>query len=262
MAFVMPPDSPPLWSYLNGDFLPEAQISISVQDRSFQYADGIFDTLRVEHGRAIDSEKHLERLQRHGALICLHFNWDQIKYALQTLIEKNKNNFPNQSVLKIHVSRLGQRRGLGFSVDGPLTLLIRQSPFPKFDADKVINCVISNKVKRYSGSILSRIKSLSYVENILALHEAKSMGADEALILNEKNHLTCASSSNIFIKTDEGHWLTPLLTDGVLDGIEREKFIHRLGAEETSIDLDQLRTAQDIGLTNSVYGWRRAKLGF
>jgi branched-subunit amino acid aminotransferase/4-amino-4-deoxychorismate lyase len=119
--------------------------------------------------------------------------------------------------------------------------------------------IIANDVRRNEGSPLSRIKSLNYADNVLAMREAMQHKADDAIMLNNKGMVCCAATANIFIVLD-GQWMTPPLTDGVLDGIMRAEMIRERAAQEISISVDDLKRAEEIYLTSSLIGMRLGKL--
>jgi branched-chain amino acid aminotransferase len=121
-----------------------------------------------------------------------------------------------------------------------------------------LSAIISKTIRRNEYSPLSRIKSLNYLDNILAKEEARTLSADDAIILNTKGFVTCATSSNIFIR-EVNNWITPPLEDGVLDGVERLKLIQNRAREE-SITIERLKNADEIIFTNSIWKQQRAVL--
>jgi len=118
--------------------------------------------------------------------------------------------------------------------------------------------IIAETVRRNSFSPLSRIKSLNYGDNLIALMEAKDKGADDAILLNAEGHVCCASTSNIFIV--EGHdFITPPLYDGVLNGITRQFILQKYRVREESIHAERLLKSDAAFLTNSLSGIRAIK---
>ncbi len=111
---------------------------------------------------------------------------------------------------------------------------------------------------RPSKNLTSRIKSLSYMDNILARKEAVQAGADEALLLNEKGHVSCAAAANIFV-FENNRWVTPLISDGALDGIVRGEILNMsklygVPIIEESLTLAQVQEADHLFICNSLTG--------
>ena len=120
--------------------------------------------------------------------------------------------------------------------------------------------LIVSTIRRNEGSPVSRLKSLAYLDNVLARREARAAGADEALMLNNRGEIACAAAANVF--WFEGETLvTPALECGVLDGIMRAAVIERARAmgwavRETRAPLAALDDARGSFLTNSLIGVR------
>jgi branched-subunit amino acid aminotransferase/4-amino-4-deoxychorismate lyase len=136
-----------------------------------------------------------------------------------------------------------------------LILAGHYQPYPKRIYQKGFRAIVSS-IRRNSQSPLSSLKTANYLESILARQQARVVGSDEAIHLNEKGFLAEASMSNIFIVTD-GILRTPGLENGILPGITRETVLElapRLGINtfEHDIQLDEVLQAQEAFLTNSL----------
>jgi branched-chain amino acid aminotransferase/4-amino-4-deoxychorismate lyase len=115
-------------------------------------------------------------------------------------------------------------------------------------------------VRRNEGSPTSRVKSLAYLDNVLARAEAKAMGADEALMLNNRGDVACAAAANLFWVHDEALF-TPALECGVLAGVARMKVIEAaqslgIPVHQTAVGVETVREAAGLFLTNSLLGLR------
>jgi branched-chain amino acid aminotransferase/4-amino-4-deoxychorismate lyase len=115
---------------------------------------------------------------------------------------------------------------------------------------------VVSTVRRNALSPSARLKSLGYLENVLARREAEAAGADEALMLDAAGHAACASAANLFWIAD-GRLHTPALSCGVLDGVMRAQVIAAAPVAEVSADLDALLQAEAAFLTSSLIGIRR-----
>ncbi len=114
---------------------------------------------------------------------------------------------------------------------------------------------MTSTIRRNEGSPASRLKTVSYVDNVLARREALAGGADEAVMLNNRGEVACAAAANIFWVKD-GRLFTPALACGVLDGIARAKLVEALPVIEVAGTLQTLQSADAVFLTNSLVGVR------
>lgn len=238
--------------FLNGTFIEEDKAALTVTDRGFTLGDGVFDTMLAINGTLIDADAHFTRLLDHAAVLKIPvvMSIDDFKETANQLIIPSANQ---PTALRTAISRGSSERGLA-PPDAPQpTILMRASPAP--GPAEPPHLIIAQSVRRNEHSPLSRIKSSNYGDNILALMEAKERGADDAIILNAAGNASCATASNIFVQID-GTLYTPPLTDGVMNGITRQKLLRR--AREKSLNTDDLMKAEAIYLTSSIMGVRAA----
>lgn len=242
--------------FLNGDFIEESATKIPVTDRGFTLGDGVFDTMLAMDGKPVEAEAHFERLLRHAAVLKISVGMDLtvFKNAAFTLISQSANQ---PLAIRTTITRGPGERGLA-PPDAPRpTVLMRASPAPNSDALPPPRLIVAQSVRRNECSTLSRIKSLNYGDNILALMEAKEKGADDAIMLNTAGNIACATASNVFVKIG-GTLYTPPLSDGAMDGITRQKLLP--GAVEKSLNVNDLGRAGAIYLTSSILGIRQAAM--
>lgn len=235
-----------LWH--NGAWKDEREAVFTALDR-VRLGDGVFDTMLCVGGRLIHAAKHYARLRSNAAVLGIAVDLDFEKIAAE-LLRKNSCEEGRIAINTI-VSRGESERGLAVPETSTPQMIMRASPAPtQFPA---IHAIIAASVRRNEGSPLSQIKSFNYGDNILALMEAKSKNANEAILLNNKGLVTCASSSNIFAVVN-GEIFTPPLSDGVLNGVARRVFIERYGVRELSLTPEDLLHAESLILTNSIRG--------
>ena len=239
--------------YFNGAYLKDESVIISPLDRGFALGDGVFDTMLIADGEMQYPREHFSRLMRDAAVLGINAEIDFLDVAEQ-LLQKNQLA-GRRYVLRTQVTRGIGQRGLAPPLETIPSILMRVSEAAEPDLTPV-KAIIAERVRRNEFSPLSKIKSLNYGDNILALIEAKSKGADEAILINTKGFVTCASASNIFIREND-KWTTPPLSDGVLAGITRARLIGELRAREESITPERLARADEIFQCNSVIGSRR-----
>lgn len=241
--------------FYNGSFCETADCRVPVNDRGLTLGDGVFDTMLAVDGKPVWAQEHEERLIRHAEVLKLRFDID-LSATISALLHKN-NFTQGRYAIRTTLTRGTGQRGLAPPDNPQPTVIMTASPAP--EPARTVRAVIAQTVRRNEHSPLSRIKSLNYGDNLLALMEAKDKGADDAIMLNTAGHVCCATTSNIFIR-EQGRYLTPPLADGVLDGITRARFIADNNAVEESFDVNRLRAAETIILTNSVAGMREAVL--
>lgn len=208
--------------YLNGRIIPIELATISVLDRGFLYGDGVFESLRTFNRRPFLLDEHIKRLLLGAKLLKIKAvpSNKQLKTAVLKTVAVNQFK---ESYIKIIISR-GEAKGHGLdpsnSTGQPTVIVLceESKPYPNTLYEKGWNVIIS-KIIRPSVPT-SKIKSLCYVDNLLAMAEAKQAGADEALMLDEKGHVVEGTVSNIFL-VKHRELLTPPLAEPILQGITR-----------------------------------------
>jgi branched-chain amino acid aminotransferase len=213
--------------YLNDRLVSPSEALISVYDHGFLYGDGIYETLRAYEGVIFKVDEHIERLFRSAALIKLTISKtnEEIKAALyETLLQNSLKN----AYIRVTLSRGYGPIGLDPSLCKTPTFVIFANPFeghPKEKYEKGISIILAQTRRNYDRALNPQIKSLNFLNNILAKTEALSCGAAEAVMLNYQDFLTEGSISNIFFVLN-GIVATPSVETGILDGITRRMLIH------------------------------------
>ena len=241
--------------YLNGSLMPRSKARISTLDYGFLYGFGLFETMRAYRGKVFRLDSHLNRLSRAAEILGLPIKTPNLKKAMLDILRVNKLD---DARIRITISP-----GEGAVVPDPSTckkptvLIMAQHyhPYPEEVYQKGFKAIVSS-IRRNSQSPLSRLKSTSYLESVLARQEARAAGANEALFLNEKGILAEASISNIFVVTD-GTLRTPPEESGILPGITRVAILElasqlSIKATEQDIKPDELFQAEEAFLTNSL----------
>lgn len=232
-----------LWH--NGTWRDEDEAVFTATDR-LRLGDGVFDTMLAVEGRLIHPEKHLKRLKENARILELPFS-----LAFEDIAHELIQGHEGRLAINTLISRGPAARGLTAPDDPSIQIVMRASPSPTDFPP--IKALIAQSVRRNEGSPLSRIKSCNYGDNILALNEAKALGANEAIMLNNAGLVTCASSSNIFAIVN-GEIFTPPLQDGVLNGVARQVFMELYPVRELSLKPEDLLAAESLILTNSIRG--------
>ena len=208
--------------WINGALVPSAEAKVSLYDHGFLYGDGVFEGIRFYQGRPFKLMEHLERLYLSARAIALElpYDRDQIRLAVEQVI----SHFHQQE----GYLRLVATRGVG-----PLGLdpSACREPGLFIMADRLN--MVSAKAREQGARLMiaatrrlpvdgldPRIKSLNYLNQVLARIEANQAGADEAVLLNQAGRVSEGTADNLFIVA-KGELLTPPVTEGALEGITR-----------------------------------------
>ena len=202
-------------------------------DEGVFFGRGVFETI-LWKDRPIFLNEHLERLKE---------SMEQI--GLLPLEEK---------ILREYLDKLSIKNKAVKITVTPLNIIItqREIPYKEEDYNRGMKLTIS-KVRRNSTSLLSYIKSTCYIENIIEKENAKKIGYDDVIFLNENGYVTETSCANIFIVKNK-EIFTPKVEDGLLDGIIRKKIIEEFQVQEKSITLEELKKSDEVIITNSLMG--------
>jgi branched-chain amino acid aminotransferase len=204
---------------INGNIVPESQALIPATDRGFLYGDGLFETIHAYGRKLFRLDQHLDRLARGAELLAMQPRPDlkKLDSFAQELVDAAK--FPEANVRLTYTRGSGPR---GPSTHGKFTPLIaimatrynRQPEAPNSGAAAIIA-----GVRRQESAVTANLKTLNYIEQVLARREADDAGADEALLLNNAGLLCEGSASNISIVRGGGIAIPDPLRAGALPGI-------------------------------------------
>ncbi|HVJ54578.1 MAG TPA: aminotransferase class IV [Aliidongia sp.] len=232
--------------WLNGGLLAAAA-GIDPADRGFTLGDGLFETIRARSGTASHLDRHLRRLRGAAAFLGIPLPWSnaEIEDAIGALMIAEDRG---EAALRLTLSRGPGPRGILPPERPAPTLLITAGPLPP--AAPPARLIFAAVTRRNELSPLSRLKTLNYLDNILARREAAARGADDAILLNTVGRLAESSIANLFV-LKHGVWHTPPVADGALPGIARSLLLEA-GAVETPLDPVDLAGAQAAFLSNSL----------
>lgn len=243
--------------YLKDKILPASEAKISIFDHGFLYGDGIYETLRVYDGVVFMLDEHLQRLFRSASLISLNIpkNFSEIKIALYDLLRAN-NLF--NAYVRITISRGVGPIGLDPELCKEPTFIIIAEEFksyPKSFYEEGIKLIIANTRRNIKEALNPQIKSLNFLNNILAKIEAKKADAYEAIMLNASGYLAEGTISNIFFYSED-ILCTPSVDCGILDGITRSLVIdlaikNGIEVKEGFFLPESLYGASEVFITNT-----------
>ncbi|EXJ13534.1 branched-chain-amino-acid transaminase [Imhoffiella purpurea] len=212
--------------WLNGELLPAAQATLSVLDHGLLYGDGIFEGIRFYDRHAFRLDAHLDRLELSARAIAL-----QIPYGRDALIEAIARTIAAfeepDGYLRLVVTRGVGPMGLNPRGCGPATLFIvadQLSLTSEAVREKGARLIIAATRRLPPNGLDPRIKSLNYLNHILARIEANHAGVDEAVLLNGEGRVAEGTAENLFVVRGDT-LLTPPTVEGALDGITRQCII-------------------------------------
>ena len=243
--------------YLDGEFLPKAEAKVSVFDHGLLYGDGVFEGIRSYNGRVFKLDEHLDRLYDSAKSIML-----QIPIPIETMQEKVLETLRLNHLTEAYI-RLLVARGvgdLGLDPDKcpkPSIIIIADkiTLYPPKYYEQGLEIVTASVRRNYAEAINPRIKSLNYLNNILAKIEGKQAGAEEVLMLNAEGYVVECSGDNIFWVKNEV-LVTPPVHIGILEGVTRNSVIDlareaRMQVEERVFTRHDLYIADEIFLTGT-----------
>jgi D-alanine transaminase len=240
--------------YLNGEFKPAEEASISILDRGFMFGDGVYEVIPVYGGNIFRMVQHLERLQR--SLDAIEISNPLSAQQWEDVFTKlSKKNCPKKdSVLYLQVTRgVMEKRNHAYSRDNPATVLVMcwKHEYPKLEKDTKGVKAVTLEDTRWLDC---HIKSVNLLPNVMLKQQAVDRGAAEGILIRD-GYAIEGSASNLFIVKDEIIY-TPPKNRFMLGGITRDLIIelcneHKILVREKEISEDQLHDADEIWMTNS-----------
>jgi aminodeoxychorismate lyase len=242
--------------FLNGQFVPEAQAVVPVNDRGFLYGDGLFETLRVVSGRPFRLAQHLERLTRGAEFLKFKppFAPKELERFARRLIEQNE--MPD-AMLRLTLTRGPGERGYTPSPDARPTLVMTLHPSPS--PEKAVEwSMVTSPYRIATADPLSSFKTTSKLLHVMARAEAVARGADEALLINTNGEVAETAGGNLFWIYGDQVCTVPT-GRGVLPGITRAvvlEICQTLGLQTNKrvIKPEALRNSTGIFVTQSALG--------
>jgi len=234
--------------------------SFPLNDRGLLLGDGLFETMLWTGGDLPHLDAHLSRMAAGCETLGLPvFDLEQAR-ALCLAAPGEAGLAEVRAAVRLTLTAGSGGRGLDRPEAPVLRLAAKAAAAPPVTTP--VDLMLA-RTRRNEGSPAARLKTLSYVDNVLARAEAKAAGADEAVMRNNHGDLTCAAAANLFWIT-EGRLFTPALHCGVLSGLTRGRVLDAarsldVEVHEVSIGAEALDEAEAVFLTNSLIGLRPAR---
>jgi len=243
--------------WIDGKFYDKENAKISVYDHGLLYGDGVFEGIRVYRGKIFECEAHLRRLFDSARAIRLTppKSAEQIKAAMEETVAVN--NF-SDCYIRLVITRGPGYLGLNPNKCPKPSMFIIADTIELYPPEMYANgmsIITSTVVRTHPNSLSPRIKSLNYLNNILAKIEAADAGVPEALLLNQEGNLAECTGDNVFI-VRQGEVQTPTTSDGILEGVTRHVMLQlcrkmSIPCIEKSLQRHDLYIADECFLTGT-----------
>lgn len=247
----------PLLIHLDGKLVPESEAKVSVFDHGLLYGDGCFEGIRIYNGRVFRLTEHLERLYESARSICLTIpiSIEEMEKATVETVAANK--------LRDGYIRLVITRGVGslglnpYQCPKPGIIIIASgiTLYPKDRYETGLNLITCATRRPATAALSPQVKSLNYLNNIMAKIEAIQAGCEEGIMLNEQGYVAECTGDNVFV-LKRGQVYTPTIASGALNGITRMAVIEvmremGLVVHEVTMTRHDIYTADECFLTGT-----------
>jgi D-alanine transaminase len=242
-------------AYVNGRYLPLKQASVNVEDRGFQFGDGIYEVVYVQDGRLIDASLHMARLQRSLREIAIlpPLSPNALEVVIREVLRRNR---VSTGLVYIQISRGVARRDHAFPaspVRPSLIITARHGPALPRDAASWAGSAITLPDQRWARC---DVKSTNLLANVLAKQMARHAGAYEAILYDAAQTITEGASSSVWMVDEDGTLRTRRLGREILPGCTRAALLAEMHAAgivvaETAFTLAELKRAREIFVTSA-----------
>jgi D-alanine transaminase len=243
-------------AYVNGRYLPRSDAKVAVEDRGYQFADGVYEVCEVRGGRLVDERRHMARLDR--SLSELHIMRPMSPAALGVVVRETiRRNRVHDGIVYVQVTRGVARRDFPFPAAGTKPSLVVTAR--NHDLERLEQVATDGIAVVTVPDIRWRrvdIKSVALLPNVLAKQAAREQGAREAWLVDAEGRVTEGASSNAWIVSRDGKLITHPLGHEVLSGITRSVVIDMIKAqglvfEERRFTVEEAYAAREAFLTSA-----------
>ena len=241
-------------AYVNGHYVPHARAQVHIDDRGYQFGDGIYEVCAVRSGAMIDDGPHLDRLER--SLREMRMEMPMSRAALKIVMNETiRRNLVNDGIVYLQMTRGVAPRDHAFP-KAPVTQVVvtarNAKPHPAAAVEDGVKAVTVADIRWGRRDI----KTISLLPNCIAKQTAKENGAYEAILVDANGVVTEGSSSNAWIVTSDGKLVTRPASNEILNGITRLAIIELarkegVPFEERTFTLEEMRRAREAFVTSA-----------
>jgi branched-chain amino acid aminotransferase len=246
-----------LFVYVDGRFIEKSKATVSVFDHGLLYGDGIFEGVRAYGGSVFRLEQHIARL--YDSAKSIHVKIPLTKHEMtEAVLETLRKNHLKDAYIRLVVTRGSGDLGVDPGLCKQPTIFIITEPMataPGSKEPRVVSLIVASIRRDSVDSTTHEVKSLNYMNSILAKIEANNAGANDAILLDRRGFVSEATVTNVFIVKD-GKVSTPSTAAGILHGITRNRIIelcsdHGINVSERDITPFELTTADEVFLVGT-----------
>jgi D-alanine transaminase len=244
------------FAYVNGRYLPQRAATVHVEDRGYQFSDGVYEVCEVRGGHVIDQRRHLARLKRSLAELGIEMPMSETALAI-VMRECLRRNRVREGIVYLQITRGVARRDHAFPPPGTAPSVVVTA--------RTLNVAGNERIAAEGLAVITvpdnrwgrvDIKSISLLPNVLAKQAARERGAKEAWFVDRDGHVTEGSSSNAWIVTKGGTVVTRPADNGILRGITRSVLLDVIKAqglklEERPFTVEEAYGAREAFLTSA-----------
>ncbi len=242
-------------AYVNGRYLPQSDASVNIEDRGYQFADGVYEVLCLSQGRFLDEDLHIARLERSLRELAIAMPMPR-PALLGVLREVTRRNRLSTGLIYMQVTRGVAKRDHAFpaaAIVPALVVTCRRTPGLPGSAEAWSGTAITAPDQRWARC---DIKSIALLPNVLAKQAARVAGATEAILVDPDGIVTEGSSTTVWMVDHAGVLRTRELSQAILPGCTRGSLLGQLeqaglAAEERAFSVSELRSARELFLTSA-----------
>ena len=241
-------------SYVNGQYITHSNASVHIEDRGYQFADGVYEVFAVHEGKLIGEQGHLDRLTH--SLESLKIDWPMAQRPFMMVVkEVVRRNYVKFGLVYIQVTRGVARRDHPFPLDTQSAIVITARKMPPLDKNnlkKGVNVITIPDIRWKRRDI----KSISLLPNCLGKQQAREVGAFEAWQYDEERKITEGTSSNAWIVNNNGELITKQIGSSILNGITRLAVLEAareagFRVTERAFSIEEAHEAKEAFITSS-----------
>ena len=249
--------------YVDGLISAAEEARLPVLDHGFLFGDSVYEVLWWHHGTLIQETEHLDRLEASAARLYMEvpFTREQLVAAMQETVRAAGATAAEDAYVRLIITRGAGPLGLDFRGVPKRSLIIIAAPANRPDAEtfeRGLRVALVDRRRTNARALDPSAKTGNYLNNVLALHEGRLAGADDAVMLNSEGQVAEATTANVYAVHD-GRLTTPPLEAGILRGTTRTRILSlcsdlRIEAREESLSPEALCAADEVFLSSSVRG--------